>query len=235
MNPFRKLKPLTPNEITFLQENLPLYDSFTKKEKDKFHERLSWFRTYKKFVFYGKQPDKEQLKLLIAGIAILLTMGFKDYKMSRALLRIIVYPTQYFSRIKRRHHFGEYNPRLKSLIFAADRLKKGFEIADDNLNLGVHEFAHALSFDLSRKRSWEARKFRLGLRRMYELIAKPDFKTRMEKTTYFREYSKTNIQEFFAVVTENYLETPEIFQKEFPQLYVTLKKMLNYEFLQANH
>jgi len=230
LNPFKNAKALSVDELAFIRKKIPSFTYLSHEEQKKFAKRLSWFRTYKKFVFYGKHRDKERIKLLLGASAVLISLGLIDYKFSGSLWRIIVYPSAYFSKINRRHHFGEYNPRLRSLVFAADQVEKGFEITDDNINLAVHEFAHALSFHLLGKQTWEARRFRYGIRYLKKSFAEPSFLAHISSKSYFRAYGKTNVHEFFAVATENFVETPKIFKKEFPQLYNILQKMLNFEF-----
>ena len=47
---------------------------------------------------------------------------------------------------------------------------------------------------------------------------------------YFREYAYTNQYEFFAVLLENFIETPLEFKTQFPELYRHMKQMLNFKF-----
>ncbi|NHF58190.1 zinc-dependent peptidase [Flavobacteriaceae bacterium TP-CH-4] len=229
-NPFVKLKPLTRQEQAFLTENFPIYGRLPLELRERCEKRIVWFRSRKKFVFYGKVARRADVPLLLSGTAVLMTMGLKNYQMRRSLLRLIVYPSRYYSRINKRHHFGEYNPRLKTLIFSAEQLWKGFEVPHDNVNLAVHEFAHALIFEMYKKRTWEARKFRVGLHKIKELFLLEGFVDRLETTQYFREYGMTNLQEFFSVAVEHYVETPEKFYEDFPELYALIKGMLKFEF-----
>lgn len=230
LNPFIKLKPLLPRERLLLNENFPIYGKLPDGLKAKCEQRIVWFRSRKKFVFYGNVTDKEELRLILSAAAVLMTLGLKDYKMMRSLLRILVYPSQYYSRIKRRHHLGEYNPHFKTVILSAETIREGFAIPDDNINLAIHEFAHALSFEMSKKSSWEARRFRVGLKKIKELLLDASFVAQLSSSQYFREYGMTNLQEFFSVAVENYVETPVIFSKDFPQLYAIIQQMLNTDF-----
>lgn len=230
INPFIRLKPLSTFEKGLIADNFPIYSKLPPSLKEKCNKRIVWFRCRKKFVFYGEVPREKDLKIVLSATVVLMTLGMRDYKMMSSLLRIIVYPTQYYSRIKRRHHLGEYNPNFKTVIVSADTIWKGFEIADDNRNLAMHEFAHALSFDMMKKNSWQARKFRVGLKKIKQLFLKEAFARKVIETPYFREYGRTNLQEFFSVAVENYVETPAEFLKEFPELFHVLRRMLNFDF-----
>lgn len=232
-NPFIRLKPLTAMEKSFLLDYFPIYGKLPNTVKQKCEKRIVWFRSRKKFVFYGEIKKKDELKLLLSASAVLMMLGLKDYQMLRSLLRIIVYPSKYYSKINNRHHLGEYNPGLKSVILSADKIWEGFDIPDDNINLAMHEFAHALSFEMSKKGSWEARRFRVGLKKIKSLFSQEDFIVKLASSQYFREYGMTNLQEFFSVAVENYVETPKLFLNDFPELYGILQGMLNFNFYRA--
>lgn len=229
-NPFIKLKPLSHEEENFISDNFPIYKEFSPERKAKCNERIIWFRSKKHFVFYGDIERNEDLKLLLSATIVIMTLGLRQYRMMRSLIRIIVYPTQYYSKINRKHHLGEYNPNFKTIILSADKIWEGFDDLMDNRNLAMHEFAHALSFEMNRNSSWQGRKFRVGLRQIKKLFAQEDFLVKLAASQYFREYGLTNIQEFFSVAVENYFETPSIFKNDFPELFDELQKMLNMDF-----
>lgn len=230
LNPFTKLKPLSLEEQNFISDNFPIYKEFSADVKAKCNERIVWFRSKKHFVFYGDITRKEELKLLLSATTVIMTLGLRQYRMMRSLIRVLVYPSQYYSRINRQHHLGEYNPNFKTLILSADKIWEGFENLSDNRNLAMHEFAHALSFEMTKTSSWQGRKFRVGLRRIKQLFSQEDFLVKLAASQYFREYGLTNLQEFFSVAVENYFETPAIFKNDFPELFVELQKMLNMDF-----
>lgn len=230
INPFIRLKPLSAQQKYFLGENFPIYHRLPRRLKEKCEQRIIWFKSRKKFVFYGEIARKEELKLLLSASAVFMMLGLKDYRMMRSVLRIIVYPSQYYSKINRRHHLGEYNPGFKSVIFSADKIWEGFKIPDDNINLAIHEFAHALSFEMTKKGSWEARRFRVGLKKIKEIFLREGYAQKLADSQYFREYGLTNLQEFFSVAVENYFETPSIFHDTFPELFDIIQRMLNFDY-----
>jgi hypothetical protein len=147
-----------------------------------------------------------------------------------SIKRIIIYPTQYYSRITKQDHYGEYNPGLRTIVFSADHLLEGFRIPNDNINLAVHEFAHAISFNVANKLYIRSYVFLIGMQKMKRLFSNSDFVIKMDRTNYFRSYGKTNIHEFFAVSVENFVETPDEFEHHFPKLYIIIRRMLNFGF-----
>lgn len=230
LNPFVKLQPLSQEEENFVSNNFPIYKELSSALQSKCKDRIVWFRSKKHFVFYGNVDRREELKLILSATTVIMTLGLRQYRMNRSLIRIIVYPSQYYSRINRRHHLGEYNPNFKTIILSADNLWHGFENLTDNRNLAMHEFAHALSFELMKSNSWQGRKFRVGLRRINKLFKQEDFLVKLAASEYFREYGLTNLQEFFSVAVENYFETPAIFKNDFAELFDVLRNMLNMDF-----
>jgi Mlc titration factor MtfA (ptsG expression regulator) len=229
-NPFIKLKPLSIDEERFISQNFPIYKELPPQLKIKCNKRIVWFRSKKNFVFYGEIERQEELKLLLSATSVIMTLGLRQFRMGRSLLRMIIYPTHYYSKVNHQHHLGEYNPKLKTIVLSADNIWEGFGAMMDNKNLAMHEFAHALSFEMASTNSWQSRKFKVGLRRIKMLFKEEDFQVKLAVSQYFREYGLTNIQEFFSVAVENYFETPAIFKNDFPELFEVMRVMLNFDF-----
>ncbi|MBU2997027.1 zinc-dependent peptidase [Cellulophaga baltica] len=228
---FAKIEPLTLSEKKIILNNFPVYKKLSIRQKQKFEYRLLRFRKDKQFVFNGEIPRHDDMALLLSATATMLTLGLKNYKIP-AIERIIIYPDQYYSKITRQDHIGEYNPGLKTIVVSALHVKQGFQIPNDNKNLGVHEFAHALSFNSIIEDSREARFFKKQIDKVNHMFDSSTFNEKLENSNYFRAYSRTNMHEFFAVATENYVETPEQFKIEFPVLYALIGSMLKFDFHQ---
>jgi len=148
--------------------------------------------------------------------------------------KIAIYPSDYYSILHKRYHLGEYNLGLKTLVFAADKLKLGFSDDKDNINLAIHEFAHALYFETSGRNSWEALRFQWGFRKLKRVYSNSSKMAVIKQSGYFRDYGETNAHEFFSVLSENYLETPLVFKSKFPELFNLIHKMLNFNFLNTD-
>ncbi len=229
LNPFLKIPSLTEKEEEVINFHLPFYRGLSNKMQNKFKRRVVRFRHRKTIVFHEDVEGREEIILLLSATAVMLTLGMYDF-LILSVKKIIIYPKEYHSAFTRLNHYGEYNRGQKTLIFAANHLRKGFRIPNDNINLAVHEFAHALSFNLESKFGLRTWFFRNGMRRLKSFFESDAFWSRMDETGYFREYGKTNMHEFFAVIIENFVETPASFREKFPELYKTLKKMLNMDY-----
>ncbi|WP_136465011.1 zinc-dependent peptidase [Flagellimonas onchidii] len=228
-NVFHPVKRITARERQFISEFLIPYRQFNPEQKKAFLKRFTWFKSKKPFVFYGGITNQEKIKAYVSASAALLTLGMRDFRFEKSISRIIIYPDKFYSRIGKNHHIGEYNPNLKILVFSAADLENGFKIPNDNRNLGIHEVAHALMFETRKKSSWEARRFKVGLARIKRIYNQEDFQKKLGESTYFREYGKVNFYEFFAVAMENFIESPSEFSGKYPDLYDTIRRMLNFD------
>ncbi|RIV46844.1 zinc-dependent peptidase [Flagellimonas pelagia] len=228
-NLLHPVKKITAKERQFISQFLQPFHILNSDQRRTFLERFAWFKSKKPFIFYGNIENKEEIKAYVTASAVLLTLGMNNYRFEKSIVRVIIYPSKYYSKISRRHHIGEYNPRLRTLVFSAEGLKDGFGIPNDNVNLGVHEVAHALMIETLRKPSFEAKSFQVGLAKIKELFESDAFSERLSQSTYFREYGQTNFVEFFAVITENFVETPQMFKQDFPDLYEIVRRMYNFD------
>ena len=226
LNPFKKIPPLSSQEEQVILENLPFYHHLSAHHKKRFKKRVVRFRARKKIVFHEEVIQKEKITLLLSATAAMLTLGMADF-LILSVEKIMVYPREYYSKLTKKQHYGEYNPALKILVFSEENLLHGFKIPNDNINLAVHEFSHAISFNVANKLNLRSYMFMFGMRSIHQLFHNKAFIAKVDRTGYFRSYGKTNIHEFFAVSVENYVETPEEFQKQFPKLYAIIKRMLN--------
>lgn len=223
-------KDLSKDEIAILRREFNFYNSLNVKEQEVFRHRLSKFINRKTFI--GREdvtPTKEK-KLLISATAVMLTFGFRNYYLN-LIDKIIIYPNAYYSKINGTYHKGETNPQLKAIVFSWEDFKQGYHIGDDNLNLGIHEFGHAIHLNAFGSNDISSLIFRNGFQELINYLQNhEDVKAKLVASKYFRAYAYTNHYEFFAVLLENFIETPNEFKFRFPKLYIQIKQMLNFNF-----
>lgn len=201
---------------------------YPKKKKKYFKHRVATF--IDKYEFIGKENFQitNEVKLLIAATSTMLTFGMRNY-LYKIIDKIIVFPTIYYSSNTDQNHKGEFNPMLKAIVFSWEHFLDGFKIPKDNLNLGFHEFTHVLHFECLKFESASGTIFvDMHTKLMHELTL-PETKQKLIDSSYFRIYAYTNQFEFLSVLIEHFFETPENFNKEFPELYNYIAKMLNFK------
>ncbi|RSC92066.1 zinc-dependent peptidase [Tenacibaculum singaporense] len=220
-------KKLPKKKKEFLVENVKFYKRLDKKQQAYFEHRLTKFiRTYD-FVERDNFELTPEVKVLIASSYIKLTFGMRKY-LTTTFDKIIIYPTSFYSTITKQYHKGEFNPGLKSIVFSWEDFLLGDIILNDNLNLGIHEFSHALTFHGRKSKDVSARIYYRLFEEITSFMKDEANVERIKTSGYFREYALTNKLEFVAVIMEHFFETPEDLQQQFPQLYKKIQLMLNY-------
>lgn len=220
-------KKLIPAQKLILEQEFSFYQNLSGKRKHYFEHRVAAF--IKKYQFTGKEDlvITDQIKVLVAATSVMLTFGMRFYLIN-VFDKIIIYPKPYFSTINQEYHKGEFNPRLKAIVFSWEDFLQGFRFGTDNLNLGLHEFAHALHFHGLKSRDQSSVVFSDAYLEIKDYLKQPDNLSHIVSSNYFRIYAYTNQMEFLAVVLEHFFETPQIFKKEFPELFEKVRIMINY-------
>jgi len=224
-------KTLQSHQKQILKQNFEFYARLTGKQQKHFEHRVS--RLIKDKEFIGKDIEvTDEMKVLIAATQTKLTFGLRDYRIN-SVERIIFYPTEFYSQTNKTYHKGEFNLGYKALVLSWKDVLHGYQIHNDNINLAVHEFIHAIHFYYMsvRRSSTSAAIF---LDSYYELTETLDknraLKEKLIASKYLRAYAYTNQFEFLAVIIETFIETPKEFKSQFPSLYDKVKTMLNFNF-----
>ncbi len=220
-------KKITKAQLHILESEFKFYQKLSPKLKKYFEHRVATF--IETFPFYGKEDLQvtDQMKVLIASTAIMLTFGLRNYLFT-IIDKIIIYPDVYYSRSNDNYHKGEFNPRMKAIVFSWKHFLEGYEISNDNLNLGLHEFSHVLRFQGQINSDTSATIFTATYEEIMEQVKRPANYKRLVESDYFRIYAFTNQFEFIAVILEHFFETPTQFQREFPELFEKVKVMINF-------
>ncbi|RZN82492.1 MAG: hypothetical protein EVB11_08380 [Winogradskyella sp.] len=223
-------KTLSKEQVRILEKQFTFYRRLSYKEQLLFKHRVAKFINSKSF--YGRDGIEltDEIIVLISATAVKLTFGFRDYSIS-ILKTILVYPEAFYSKINDQLHKGEVNPMLGVLALSWKDFKHGYDIDNDNLNLGVHEFGHAIHLNSFKNNDISSVIFRDGFKalKMY-LKENQNKRQQLLSIKYFREYAYTNEYEFMAVLIECFIETPHEFKSKFPKIYKYVKEMLNFNF-----
>ncbi|TDE06274.1 zinc-dependent peptidase [Flavobacterium hiemivividum] len=224
--PFKKKLSLLQRDI--LRKECAFYQRLSENRKLFFEHRTAVFIANYKFFGKDNFVVTDQCKVLIAASYVMLTFGMRHYLIN-VFDKIIIYPHSYLSTIRKEYHKGEFNPRLKALVFSWQDFMEGNRFDNDNLNLGIHEFSHALYFHGLRSRDQSSVVFASTYAKIQEYLVRPNVLNLLVASNYFRIYAYTNQMEFLAVILEHFFETPEVFKKEFPELYDNVKELINFD------
>ena len=137
---------------------------------------------------------------------------------------------EFYSNLNESYHKGEFNPREKALVLSWKDFEQGYQITNDNLNLGIHEFMHAMQLEAKRSRDIDATRFTKQFQNILKRLTHQEVKDKLDETRFFREYAFTNQYEFMAVLAEYFFESPKDLKEHFPEIYTATQKMLNFRF-----
>ena len=225
---YPRTKKLHSSQSVFLENNFPFYAKLTEQNKKFFNHRAASFIDKYQFIGQGSFEVTEEVKLILAATYVMLTFGMRHYLIN-SFNKIIVYPENYYSVITKQYHKGEFNPALKAIVFSWKDFQEGLRYGNDNLNLGLHEFSHALYFHGLKARDQSSIIFSDSYHQIQAYLVRPEILKQLVDSNYFRIYAYTNQAEFLAVVLEHFFESPQQFQQEFPELFAYVKSMINYD------
>jgi len=208
----------------WLRKYNPYYNSLTKNEQQRFLLRTISFVQHKKFRFHAMPPE-EYITVLISGAAVQMTFGMPNYTMDY-FPTIHIIRKEYILNADKETYYGHVS--RNGIYIAWSRFLEGYEDYTDCYNVGLHEMAHAVSYDLflgSENAHDRAFKQRLE---SYSATAKPIFSAmRHCNNTILDDYATENFDEFWAVSIETFFENPEEFEETMPNLYYSLVELLN--------
>lgn len=225
---YPKIKALTANQSYVLHTKFHYFNALEEKKKKYFEHRVATFM--ERYEFVGKEDFliTDEVKVLIAATSTMLTFGMRKY-LYDVIDLVIVYPSSYYSTVNEVYHKGEFNPRMRAIVFSWEDFIAGYEITNDNLNLGIHEFSHVLHYHGMKSEDASAMIFSRIYNKIQKDVNHPPNRQKLISSNYFRIYAYTNQFEFLSVIIEHYFETPLQFKQEFNELYENVSKMLNHK------
>lgn len=199
------------------------YSGLSASDRNKFERKVCNFLYSKRFIPRNMPEVPIDAKVLIAASAVQLTFGLPNIYLQH-FDKILVYPNEYYSSITKKYHKGEVNPRFGIIVLSWNNFVSGY-MRDDAVNLGLHEMAHALRLE-NIIRNEEYRFFDERLINRFDDFARNICKDLKASANFFRPYACANEHEFFSVAIENFFERSELFQKQIPELYGILTRLL---------
>jgi len=217
-------KKLSADHKQILIRHFPYYEKLPAKSKLIFESRVKQFCILKSFKPMEGLTVTDEMKIFISASAVQLTFGLRDFRFLHFKL-IEIYPEKFYSTRGKAYHLGETDPRGGVLRFSWVDFVKGYAIGDDNRNLGLHEFSHALFLNYL-----SGKKDDVHFEEYYEVWksegSQQFFHLKKNESNYIREYAQTNLMEFFAVCVECFFETPDQLFEYHPKIYNSIKQLL---------
>jgi MtfA peptidase len=216
---------LTEEQESYLEKHLSYFVTFPEKKKRIFKSRVSHFIKEKNFIGKEGLEVTEEMKVLTAASAVRLTFGLRYY-LFEWFEHFMIYPHEYYSRLSKTVNAGQVS-NLGTMVLSWKHLVYGYEHKRDNLNVGFHEFAHALYIEYQTQDGITDGVFNYYFPRWKKLVHDKSIQQKAHDRKVFADYAWTNDMEFFAVAMENFFETPDVFYRELPELFDLTCKLLN--------
>lgn len=227
----RRKRKLSKVQKEILVEQSDFYKQLNQRYQRFFEHRLSTFIQTYEFVGRNGYKVNEETKVLIGTSYITLTFGKRKF-ITDIFDKIVIYPDVFLSKSTGKMHKGEFNPKLKTVVFSWKHFLEGNKVKNDNLNLGIHEFTHIIHMKSLQRRDMSSMVFRKEYLKLIDYLQHhKEVRSEILDSGYFRKYAFKNQYEFLAVLIENFIETPQEFKKRFPMIYKKIKRMLNFNFL----
>ncbi|MGZ3883802.1 MAG: zinc-dependent peptidase [Bacteroidia bacterium] len=210
-----------------MQNRNAYYRKLQEQGRERFAGRVQRFMEKKSFSGRQGLVVTDEMKVLISAAAVQVTFGLDTWDLSY-FNEILIYPTEYQNPKTGNYHKGETNLG-GFMCFSWKHFLEGNASDSDKINLGLHEFAHALRFNGVRGNDSDY--FFENYFPRWIACASVEFsRLRSNQVSIFRKYGGVNINEFFSVVVETFFEAPQVFAEHFPELYLQTSVLLNQTF-----
>jgi Mlc titration factor MtfA (ptsG expression regulator) len=207
------------------------YNRLGLEDQHKFLFRTFLFKKARKF-HYIEVEENAEMPILISAVAVQLTFGLDKFMLN------------YFNDIfvlKDDYHYGFYSRPFmghvdqSGIYLSWDNFIKGICGLTPNCNVGLHEMGHALAYVTFITETEEDKHFKKEFKN-FSKVARPIF-TGMQggKRNLLGEYAAVNYHEFWAVSVETFFENPLALQRELPELYGAMSRLLRQDPLQTRN
>ncbi|PCI32643.1 MAG: hypothetical protein COB60_09235 [Flavobacteriaceae bacterium] len=219
-------KQKTKNEChNILLTNNTYYKNLSETNRNTFRIRTLIFLRSTNF---NSEPGfllSNKMKILISSAFVQITFGLNVFTLHK-FNEIFVTPRAYSYKNIKAIFDGDVNLYTRKINMSWPAIEKGFEIADDAINLSIHEFGHCIIFENS-ARSYLSKIFKQRDFEIWKKLALVKLeKIKSNKHKVLRDYAGTNLIELFSVSLEAFFEQPTYFENNEPRLYLSMTKLL---------
>ncbi len=210
----------------WLHKSNPYYKSLPADLKKRFMLRVVEFKGSKEFFYHFMKPE-EQCSVLISGAAVQLTFGLKRF-LIKCFPVINVIKKEYTVAGRDKILEGHVQINNQSINISWNNFIADYEDYSDSENLGLHEMAHAISYDFLYGN--QENKNAAFNTRFKEYIGEAGlvFNDLLQgKNDMLDDYGSLNVEEFWAVSIETFFENPQEFRNKMPAFYDAMCNVLN--------
>jgi Mlc titration factor MtfA (ptsG expression regulator) len=210
-----------------IEKYIPYFNTLAKDDKIKFIKRTWYFKQSKRFHFIEMQ-ELPEAAVLVSAAAVQLTFGLRKYRLSY-FRDIYILPDAYQYTPGGEHYIGHVSPA--GIYISWKHFLQGYADHRDNVNVAIHEMAHALEHSSFLDHQGTDEDFKTDFAKLSPVFGPSLAETFLQKRSYLRPYAYTNMQEFWAVSVETFFENPADLKAYMPALYKVIAEVLNQDSL----
>ena len=191
--------------------------------KERFLQRVFWFKRKKQFHYQGLQPEP-YIPVLISACAVQITFGLRKYRMP-FFKHIYIMADQYRYGLNTQTWQGHVN--RQGIYLSWKHFMHGYKVPADRYNVGLHEMAHALVYVNFLGASGRDRNFAEQFLQYKSKAESMLLKLKHLPNALFTEQASHNYHECWAESVELFFENPVELYQQYPELYNLIKVLLN--------
>lgn len=214
-------KTLTRKQRKLLLQVMPIYRNMTDSERQTLEKQIMWFLAHKEVIGCDGLTVTPDMALVIAANACLLVLN-KPWPLYPNVKQILLYPSAYYANETNKDSAGlvSYHEVVRqgeswpggTLVLSWHDVLEGNRLPQDGHNLVFHEFAHQLDQQTGATTGTPALKNKSMYQRWKQEFSRAFnlLKTQLAygMPNFIHRYGATNEAEFFAVLTETFIEQP---------------------------
>jgi MtfA peptidase len=200
----------------------PYFQKLPFDKKIQFIRRLKGFMHSKHFYIHSSKGYKE-MPVLISAAAIQITFGLNEY-MLPYFSNIIIHPDAYLAENPLRVLMG--NVHGNSISLSWKHFLEDYQNPTDGKNVGLHEMAHALQVQYLFTKRNKSNEFKEGFAH-YDRADDQVLQNKEAQKGLFDAHALKDKNELWATSIELFFERPVDLKLDYPELYDSIKKVLN--------
>lgn len=212
-----------------LEGKIDFYNNLSMEDQSRFEIDIQRFLATTKITGIKTDVTVED-RLLVASSAVIPLFGFPGWDYS-FLDEVLLYPSSFDRNFNINSKEEVITGMVGSgtmegkVILSKPSLHAGFEIGNDKRNVGIHEFVHLFDKEDGLidgiPPGYESKEYALPWLDTIRVKTKDIIANRSD----IDDYATTNHQEFFAVASEYFFESPRLLKKKHPKLYELLSSV----------
>lgn len=196
------------------------YHQLDTQNRKKFIARTLLILGEKKFIEEEHFRIDFEHRIVLAATLAQLTFGIDESHFMLPRFRYIhIFPKTFFSKILN-HQVKGLTVGNGHIFLSWEDFRSGYENGSDKVNLGLHEFAHALEMELKHAEDSDFNMWQFHAQKVMVEFQQGRFGS-------FRSYASTNIHELWATTVETFFEAPHHFKRDHAALYAATVRVLN--------